>query len=162
MGEAKEQKRDLLCLNPFKACIDFTFLLGLHLATDFSSTQGRGRKLFPDSSESQSVRVSAMLRKVSKEHEDKVMSMGYDSVNNNALHSIWKGAWLCLASLPGGPQPAAACLWGDWSMGQTRDVCWHQIQGGDEFVGQCVTLLNMMNGDFAASLMFFDESMDEE
>jgi hypothetical protein len=103
-----------------------------------------------------------MLRKVLKEHEDKVMSMGYDSVNNNALHSIWKGAWLCLASLPGGPQPAAVCLWGGWSMGQTRDVCWHQIQAGDEFVGQCVTLLNMMNGDFAASLMFFDESMDEE
>jgi hypothetical protein len=47
-------------------------------------------------------------------------------------------------------------------MGQVRDIYYHQMQAGDEFVGRCVTLLNMMNGDFAASPVFFDESMDQE
>jgi hypothetical protein len=119
MGEAKQQKRDL-CSNPFKTCVDFTFLLGLHLVTSFSSFQARGRKLFPGSSKSQSARVSALLRKVLKELEEKVISMGYVSANNVGLNSIQKGASLHLA--PGGPQPAAMCLWGGWSMGQIRDV----------------------------------------
>jgi hypothetical protein len=161
MGEAKRQKRNLYS-NPFEECIDFTFLLGLYLATNFSSSQARGKKLFPGSSKSQSARVSALLRKVLKEHEAEVISMGYDSVNDIGLHSIRKGASSYLASLPGGPQPAAVCLRGGWSMGQIRDIYWHQMQAGDEFVGRCVSLLNMMNGDFAASPVFFDESMDEE
>ena len=161
MGEAKRQKCNVYS-NPFEECIDFTFLLGLYLAASFSSTQSRGKKLFPGSSKSQSARVSALLRKVLEEHEDEVIELGYDSVKDIGLHSIRKGASSLLASLPGGPQPAAVCIRGGWSMGQVHDIYYHQMQAGDEFTGRCVTLLNMMNGDFAASPVFFDESMDHE
>jgi hypothetical protein len=119
-GGSKATKARDLCSTPFKACVDFNFLLGLHLAPNFSFLQARGRKLFPGSSKSQSARVSALLRKVLKELEEKVISMGYVSANNVGLNSIQKGASLHLA--PGGPQPAAMCLWGGWSMGQIRDV----------------------------------------
>jgi hypothetical protein len=47
-------------------------------------------------------------------------------------------------------------------MGQVKDIYWHQMQAGDEFVGWSVSLLSMMNGDFVASPAFFDETMDEE
>ena len=161
MGEAKRQKRNVYS-NPFEECIDFTFLLGLYLAGSFSSTQTRGKKLFPGSSKSQSARVSALLRKVLEEHEAEVIEMGYDSVKDIGLHSIRKGASSLLASLPGGPQPAAICIRGGWSMGQVADIYYHQMQAGDEFCGRCVTLLNMMNGDFGASPAHFDDSMDHE
>jgi hypothetical protein len=97
LGEAKRQKRNLYS-NPFENSIYFTFLLGLYLATSFSSSQSRGRKLFLGSSKSQSVRVSALLGKVLKEHEDEVNNMGYDSVNDIGLHSARKGASSYLAS----------------------------------------------------------------
>jgi hypothetical protein len=41
-------------------------------------------------------------------------------------------------------------------MGPVRDIYYHQTQGGDEFVGQCASMLNMFNGDFACSPAFFD------
>ena len=47
-------------------------------------------------------------------------------------------------------------------MGQVKDVYFHQTQGGDEFVGRCVSLLNMMSGDFAASPVHFDDSVDAD
>jgi hypothetical protein len=102
-----------------------------------------------------------LLRKVLKEHEDEVINMGYNSVNDIGLHSARKGASLYLASLPGGAQPAAVCILGGWSMGQVKDIYWRQMQAGDEFVGRSVSLLSMMNGDFAASPAFFDECMDK-
>jgi hypothetical protein len=45
-------------------------------------------------------------------------------------------------------------------MGQVKDIYFHQTQGGDEFVGRCVAMLNMMNGDFAVSPAFFDDDVD--
>jgi hypothetical protein len=104
--------------------------------------------------------VSAILKKVLKENEQEVLLMGYDSVTNIGLHSIRKGVSTYLASLPGSPSPAALCLRGGWSMGQVKDIYFHQTQGGDEFTGRCSTLLNMMNGEFASSPAFFDDSVN--
>ena len=86
--------------------------------------------------------------------------MGYDKTSDLGLHSIRKGVATHIASLPGGPPPAAVCLCGGWSMGQVKDIYFHQTQGGDEFVGRCVALLNMMNGDFAVSPAFFEDDVD--
>jgi hypothetical protein len=119
----------------------------------------RCRKLFPGSSQSQSDRASAILKKVLKEKKQEVLSMGYDSITNIGLNSIWKGVSTYLASLPGGPSPAALCPRGGWSMGQVKDIYFHHTQGGDEFTGRCSTLLNMMNGEFASSPAFFDDSV---
>ena len=88
----------------------------------FSFTQARGRKLFSGSSQSQPDGASAILKKVLKENEQEILAMGYDSVNNIGLHSIWKGVSTYLASLPGGPSPAALCLRGGWFMGQVKDI----------------------------------------
>jgi hypothetical protein len=158
-GEAKRQKRAVYS-NPFEHYIDIPFLLGLYLSCGCSFTQSRGRKLFPGSSQSQLDRASAILKKVLKENEQEVLSMGYNSVTDIGLHSIWKGVSTYLASLPGGPSPAALCLRGGWSMGQVKDIYFHQTQGGDKFTGRCSTLLNMMNGEFASSPAFFDDSVD--
>ena len=87
--------------------------------------------------------------------------MGYDSIDEIGLHSIRKGVSSYLASLPGGPPPAALCLRGGWSMGQVKDIYFHQTQGGDEFAGRCASMLNLMNGEFATSPAYFKSTVDE-
>jgi hypothetical protein len=160
-GEGKRQKRAIFS-NPFEYYIDIPFLLGLYLSCCFSDKQSRGRKLFPGSVKSQSERASAILKRVLKEHEEEVFSMGYDSIDDIGIHSCRKGASSHLASLPGGPPPAALCLRGGWSMGQVKDIYWHQTQGGDEFTGCCGCMLNMMNENFASSPAFFDDTVGDD
>jgi hypothetical protein len=129
---------------PFKACVDFNFLLGLHLAPNFSFLQARGRKLFPGSSKSQSAWVSALLRKALKELEDKVNTMGYDSVNDVGLNSIQKGASLHLASLrlvPHNQLPRVFGVAGPW----VRSEMFLGIKCRPE-TNLLVDVLNMMNG----------------
>jgi hypothetical protein len=96
-----------------------------------------------------------------KENEDEVLQMGYDSINDIGLHSTCKGAALYLALLLGGPLPAAICLRGGWSMGQIKDIYFHQMQSGDQFTGRCASLLNMFWKDFAASPVVFDSTIEE-
>jgi hypothetical protein len=158
-GEAKRQKRACYS-NPFEYYIDLPFLLGLRFSCGFTFKQSRGYKLFPGSAKSQATRAGRILQMVLKEHEAEVLAMGYDKTSNLGLHSIRKGVATHIASLPGGPPPAATCLRGGWSMGQVKDIYFHQTQGGDEFVGRCVALLNMMNGDFAVSPAFFEDDVD--
>ena len=75
-----------------------------------------------------------LLKKVLREHEQEVLAMGYDSIDEIGVHSVRKGVSTYLASMPGGPAPAALCLRGGWSMGQVKDIYFHQTDGGDEFV----------------------------
>ena len=84
--------------------------------------------------------------------------MGCDCVDEIGLHSIRKGVGAYLASLPGGPPPAALCLRGGWSMGRVKDMCFHQTEGGDEFVGGCASMLNLMNEEFATSHPHFNKA----
>jgi hypothetical protein len=65
-----------------------------------------------------------------------------------------------IASQPGEPPPSALCLCGGWLMGQVKDIYFHQMQGSNDFMGRCITMLNMMNGDFAVSPDFFDNDVD--
>jgi hypothetical protein len=160
-GDTKRKKRHLFS-NVFEYYIDLPFLLGLYLACGFTFAQTRGRRLFPGGSKSQAKRMSSILQRVLKEHEQEVLAMGYDSIKDIGVHSIRKGAASYLASLPGGPPPAAICLRGGWTMGQIKDIYFHQMQAGDEFTGRCVCLLNMMSANFASSPAFFDETTDED
>jgi hypothetical protein len=59
--------------------------------------------------------------------------MGYDSISDIGIHSIRKGAASYLASLPGGPSYAAIFLQGGWTMGQVKDIYFHQMQAGNKF-----------------------------
>jgi hypothetical protein len=45
-----------------------------------------------------------------KEHIKEVLNMGYNSIIDIGVHSIWKEAANYLALLPGGPPPAAIFL----------------------------------------------------
>ena len=154
-GEARRQKRACYS-NPFEWYIDLPLLLGLYFATNFNTSQRRGQKLFPGGAKNQSSRVSNLFKKLLMEHESEVLVLGYDSIHELGLHSIRKGVSTYLASLPGGPPPAALCLRAGWSMGPVKDIYYHQTQGGDEFVGRCASMLNMFKGDFACSPAFFD------
>ena len=153
-GEARRQKRACYS-NPFEWYIDLPLLMGLYFATNFNTSQRRGMKLFPGGAKNQSSRVMHLFKKLLSEHKNEVLAMGYDSIDELGLHSIRKGVSTHLASLPGGPPPAALCLRAGWSMGPVKDIYYHQTQGGDEFVGRCAAMLNMFNGNFACSPAYF-------
>jgi hypothetical protein len=123
-----ETKKRHLFPNAFEHYIDLPFLTGLYFSCCFMFAQTRGRRLFPGGSKIQAKRISAILQKVLKEHyEEEVLNMGYDSINDISVYSTRKGAASYLASLPGGPPPAAICLQGGWTMGQIKDIYFHQM-----------------------------------
>lgn len=161
-GLQKRAKRNLYP-NVIEPEIDFTFLLGLYLACGFttSSRQEAGFRLFPGSSEGTAKRVSRILKEVLESHKEDVLSMGYTSISDIGLHSLRKGAATYLGSLPGGPSPVAICHRCGWSTGKVLDIYFQQLQRGDEFVGRCLSLLNLMSSDFALSPAYFHaESVD--
>jgi hypothetical protein len=159
-GDQKRKKRHVFS-NSLEYYINLPFLLGLYLSSCFNYEQTRGRWLFPGGSLNQAKRISSILSKVLKEHEQQVLNMGYDSITDIGVHLIWKGVASYLASLPGGPSPAAICVRGGWTMGQVKDIYFHQMQVGDEFTGRCVSLLNMMSAEFATLPAFFKDDTDD-
>lgn len=158
-GQAKKHPR-ATCSNLFEWHIDFPFLLGLCLATCFNTPQRRGHKLFPGGSKSQAKQVDNFLVKALKENKAKVLAVCCNDLSELCLHSLRKDFSTCLVSLPGGPLPAALCLRAGCSMGQVKDTCFHQTQGGDEFSGRRALLLNVTNGEFASSPPFFEDNVD--
>ena len=101
-GEARRERR--ACYpNPFEWYIDLPLLMGLYLATSFSTSQSQGLKLFPGGAKKQSPRVMNHFKKLLREYEDEVLAMGYDSIAELGLHSIWKGVCTYMESLPGDP-----------------------------------------------------------
>ena len=160
-GQAKRRKRAIYS-NAMEYYIDVPFLLGMYLATHFNEQQTRGLKLFPGTANSQKQRAGDLLRQVLEEHKDEVLSMGYDCIKDLGLHSIRKGVSTYLASLPGGPSPAALSIRAGWSMGQVKDIYFDHSEGGDEFCGRCACLLNMMKPDFANSPAFFTGIVDQK
>ena len=160
-GEARRHKRACYS-NPFRVHVDLPFVLGLYLATAFNSQQKRGMRLFPGGHKSQSARMGNLLKRALQEHKAEVLVMGYNTIDEIGLHSVRKGVSTYLASMPGGPAPAALCLRGGWSMGQVKDIYFHQTDGGDEFVGRCAAMLNMSNGEFAVTPAFFDTNVNRE
>ena len=160
-GEKKQQQRHIFS-NPFKPHIDICFVTGLYLATSFQTDQSRGRKLFPGKAKSQAKRASDLLERVLREYEREIKLMGYDGSSDIGLHSLRKGAASYLASLPGGPSPASICLRAGWTQGQIKDIYFRWMSSGDEFVGRCVSLLNMYRRDFGASQVFFGDGVDRD
>ena len=66
-------------------------------------------------------------------------------------HSIQKGAISYLASLPGGPPIAAVFIQAGWTMGNIRDIYMRYISSGDQFVGQCLSMLPLLRTKFSSS-----------
>ena len=84
--------------------------------------------------------------------------MGYNFIDMHGLHSIQKRACTYIASLPGGPPPAALQQCAVWSMGPVKYIYYHQSQGRDKFDGCYVSMLNMMSSGFQSSLAYFEET----
>lgn len=160
-GQARRYKRACYS-NPFEWYIDLPLLLGMYFATNFNTVQRRGMRLFPGGSKSQSARVTEHFKRLLREHKDEVMAMGYDNIEELGLHSMRKGVTTYLMSLPGGPSAAAICRRAGWSLGHVKDAYIFQTQDGDEFVGRCASMLNMMNGDFASSPPFFRDTLESD
>jgi len=64
-------------------------------------------------------------------------------------HSIWKGAISYLLSEPSGPQAASVCICTGWTMGKVRDTYMRFMDSSDQFVGCCLSLLPLLNSQFA-------------
>jgi hypothetical protein len=160
-GKQKRAKRNLYP-NVHEPDIDFTFLLGLYLSCCFTTSQEVGHRLFSGSSEGTAKRVSRKLREVLELHRDEVIAMGYSDISDIGLHSLRKGAASYLGSLPGGPSPVAICHRCGWSTGKVLDIYFRQLQRGDEFVGRCLSLLNLMSSDFASSPAYFQSKLVDE
>ena len=77
------------------------------------------------------------------EYVDEVRLLGF-KVTDIGMHSIQKGAISYLASLPGGPPIAAVCIRAGWTMGNIRDIYMRYISSGDQFVGQCLSMLPLL------------------
>ena len=160
-GKEKRKKRALYS-NVFAPEIDIVFVTALYLATCFQSRQGGGNLLFPGTDpEGQASRAADLLKKLLKEHQDYIEGvLGYDTIDDIGIHSFRKGVATYLASLPGGPSPAAICLRAGWAMGKIKDIYFRWMSTGDEFVGRVSSLLSMFKKDFAVSQVQFDSSVD--
>jgi hypothetical protein len=100
-------------------------------------------------------RFVKILNRVLKENHIDVQALGFD-VDSLGTHSIWKGAASFLTSLPGGLPAASSSIRGGWSMGNVKDRYFKYMESGDQFVGQCLSLLPILTVDMAASPPFFD------
>ena len=80
--------------------------------------------------------------------------LGFE-VADIGTHSILKGAISYLASLPGGPPIAAVCIQAGWMMGNIRDIYIRYISSGDQFVGQCLSMLPLLHTEFGSSPPLF-------
>ena len=104
--------------------------------------------IFPSNDQYQ--QYSKQLCRVLHEHVDEVRLLGFE-VTDIGTHSIWKGAISYLASLPGGPPIAAVFIWAGWTMGIIRDIYMRYISSGDQFVGQCLSMLPLLHTEFGSS-----------
>ena len=67
------------------------------------------------------------------------------------MYSIRKGAISYLASLSGGPPIAAVCIQVGWMMGNIREIYMRYISSGDQFIGQCLSMLPLLHTEFGSS-----------
>ena len=91
-----------------------------------------------------------MLSRLIHDHEAEVSELG---VNPQMIgtHSIRKGAVTYMSSLPGGPSILSACIHAGWTMGSVKDVYMHYLSSGDQFVSHCLTMLPLLQMEFASS-----------
>ena len=80
--------------------------------------------------------------------------LGFE-VTDIGTHSIRKGAISYLASLPGGPPIAAVCIQVGWTMGNIRDIYMRYVSSGDQFIGQCLSMLPLLRTEFGSSPPLF-------
>jgi len=153
MGLTERFPRHLYA-NPTNFMVCPLFVLGAYLTT-FDSNVEPTSKLFPGPS--QAKHFSETMEKVLKAHEEEVRAMGYSGGNSDiGTHSIRKGATKFVSGQPGGPSAMSICIRGGWSLGGVKDVYMTYQAEGDAFCGRMLSMLPLLQAEFASSPYTFD------
>ena len=146
MGDRAKYPRHVYA-NPNEPLVCPFLALALYLTT-FNTTPPIDSRLFPG--HQQFKRFSDIMKRVLKEHEAEVRECGQD-IKDLGTHSIRKGASTFLSGVPGGPPAAAICVRAGWTMGRVRDIYIKYESGGDQFCGRALSMLPLLQPEFAAS-----------
>ena len=146
-GDEAKYSRHLYA-NPCCPLICPVLLLAFYFSCCCNLPQSGESQLFPGRDQYQ--RFSEMLSCVIRDHEAEVSELG---VNPQMIgtHSIRKGAVTYMSSLPGGPSISSACIRAGWTMGSVKDVYMRYLSLGDQFVGRCLSMLPLLQMEFASS-----------
>lgn len=152
-GEDSKYAR-LLFANPNLPAVCPVLSLALHLTCNFNKVAlDSSTHLFPG--DFQNDRFSKILERCLEDHKVQLKNeFGYDPCDIGT-HSIRKGAATFITSLPGGPSAAASCICGGWTMGSIKDRYFRYSEAGDQFVGRCLALLNLLTVEFSCSPPMF-------
>ena len=133
------------------------FALSVYFSCCFNTRQTGDSLLFPGGG--QYNRFGRLLEQVLEEHEDTVYTLGYN-LSDIGTHSIRKGSVSYVSSLPGGPPAASICIRAGWTMGKVKDIYMRYVSSGDQFVGRCLSMLNILSSDFGSSCPYFSDDCD--
>ena len=152
-GEQSKYARHMFA-NPFLPTVCPVVALALHLSCNFNKIAlDASTPLFPG--KAQCDRFSGILERCLEDNKDQLrQEFGFDP-SDIGTHSIRKGAATYLTSLPGGPSAAATCIRGGWTMGNIKDRYFRYSEAGDQFVGRCLALLNLLTVEFSCSPPMF-------
>jgi hypothetical protein len=152
-GEESKYARHMFA-NPYDPSVCPVLAIAQHLSCNFNKVHlGSSTSLFPGNY--QSDRFSKMLERCLESNKLKLkLEFGFDP-SDIGSHSIRKGAATFLTSLPGGPSAAASCIRGGWTMGNVKDRYFRYSEAGDQFVGRCLALLNLLTIEFSCSPPMF-------
>ncbi|KAL7559094.1 hypothetical protein ACA910_017507 [Epithemia clementina (nom. ined.)] len=157
LGDNAKYPRHLFA-NPNDPLVCPVVALSLYFSCCFNTNQTSESSLFPGNL--QHDHFKELLTWILAEHRDEVITLGYQD-GDLGTHSIRKGATTFISSLPGGTPPTAICIRGGWTMGHVKDVYMRYATAGDEFVGQCLRLLPLLQTTFGISLPHFGSWVGE-
>jgi hypothetical protein len=162
--QGEEAKYDRHCFaNPTKESrhVCPVLALALHLSCNFNKTSlPMDCLLFPGTF--QKDRFGKTLKRLFEENKEEIKTkFGYD-LDDLGTHSIRKGAATYLASIPGGPSAISCCIRGGWTIGNVKERYFKYSEAGDQFVGRCLSLLNILSVEFSVSPPFFECSDENQ
>ncbi|KAL7557256.1 hypothetical protein ACA910_001220 [Epithemia clementina (nom. ined.)] len=147
-----------LFANPNDPLVCPVVALSLYFSCCFNTNQTSESSLFPGNL--QHDHFKELLTQILAEHQEEVITLGYQDGDLGA-HSICKGAITFISLLPRGPPPTAICIRDGWTMGHVKDVYMRYATAGDEFVGQCLCLLPLLQTTFGISPPHFGSWVGE-
>ena len=107
-------------------------------------------------------RFNKILHRVLYDNEEIMAAIGCD-IKEIGTHSIRKGAaTLCASGCTVSPPVTSICLRDGWTKGGIKDKYLHFEKAGDQFVGRCVSGLDVTSPKFAVSPAFFKLTNEQD
>ncbi|KAL7564565.1 hypothetical protein ACA910_013964 [Epithemia clementina (nom. ined.)] len=146
-------------VNPSIPLVCPVLALAMYFCCCFNVPQTQDKPLFPGNL--QYDHFNDCLERVLVEHSETLCVLGYQP-GDIGTHSICKGATTFVSSLPGGPPPTTVCIKGGWTMSTVKDIYMQKSLAGDEFVGQCLCLLPLLQAEFGVSPPHFADWVGDD